>query len=209
MYSVPRTGQVSDTTRPKIFVVDAENPGAPKFVGYYFGLGWLDDDHILALDSRRSHIVTVSTATTRQFLSDSLSVWSFRNGTHLAYYDWHESKKGWWVVDIRPTTVADLANQEGEIIMPVFRGPPRKVSSSPNPLASWTSSPTLSGNILQYAGEDKVRLISFTGRKEELLSARFPGLRNRSIEMSRDGKEVVFVTPRLSSRLVLLEKVFK
>ncbi len=209
MYSIPPTGQSADTARPKIFVVDAENPGAPKLVGYRYGLCWLDEDHILALDRGRSYIVTVSTATTRQFLSDSLSAWTIKEGKQLAYYDWHESNKGWWVADIQPTTAADLAKQAGEVIMPVFLGSARKVSSSPDFLSFWTSHASLSGNVLQFTEEGRVRQISLTGRKEEVLTARFPGLRNRSIEISPDGKEVVFVTPRLSSRLVLLEKVFE
>ena len=39
--------------------------------------------------------------------------------------------------------------------------------------------------------------------------SQFPGLTNVSVELSPDGKEMVFVTPRLRSRLILLENIFK
>ncbi len=209
MYAVGPTGQGSDTTSPKVFVVDADNPGAPKLIGKNWGLGWLDDDHILSVDDRRSFIVTVSSGTTRKFFVDSVTVFLFSGGKRLVYYDWHSSKEGWWTIDIEPTTAAELAKQTGEVIMPVVRGSARKVSSSANPLTAWPTSNPLGEIIVQFAGEDKVRLISSSGRKEELLTARFPGLRNSPIGLSHDGQQLVFVVPRLSSRLILLEKVFQ
>jgi len=209
MYSVPPTGQGSDTGSARIFVVDVDNPGAPKFVGNHFGTYWLDNDHILAGAGTRSYIVTVSTAVSRRFFSDSLVVRNVIDGRSLTYYDSRRSKAGWWVVSIQPTTVTELLKQTADVIMPNVQGSPRKISSAPDFIQLWTSSPTTAGTILQYAGEDKVRLISPSGRSDEVLPVRFPGLRNRSFEMSRDGKEVVYVTPRLSSRLVLLENVFK
>ena len=93
--------------------------------------------------------------------------------------------------------------------MPEIRGTARMVSSAPSPNQSQTTRISTSGNILQFAGPDKVRLMSFAGTKEQILQARFPGLRNGGFDLSKDGKELVFVAPRLSSRLVLLENVFK
>ena len=203
------TGQGADTARPHTYVVGVENPGAPKLVGDYPGIAWLDDDHIVSLDPRNSWIITVSKGTTKRFLTDSLAFWYFGQGKTLGYYDWHKSKAGWWVADIQPVTAADLMMQTGEVIMPVFRGSPRRIGLSPSFLAAWTSRASRTGTFLQYTAEDKVRSASFANGKEAVLAARFPGLRNRSIELSPDGKEVVFVTPRLSSRLVLLENVFK
>ena len=93
--------------------------------------------------------------------------------------------------------------------MPEVLGSPRKVSSAPNFFNRYTSGPTDGEEILQYASEDKVRRISFARGNDELLSAQFLGLRNKSLEVRADGKELVFVAPMLSSRLILLENVFK
>lgn len=203
------SGPGSDTLKPQTFIVDAENPGAPRRGGDFVGTIWIDGDHMIASDSRNSYILTLSTGTSRRFMPDSLAVWHFGAGRSIGYYDWRQSALGWWVVDIQTTTVDNLLKQTGEIITPDFRGSPRRISTSPHFLARWTSRTTENGTFLQFLSADKVRSISFSGGKEKDLAARFSGLRNRSIEPSADGKEVVFVTPRLSSRLVLLENVFK
>ncbi|MEX2117740.1 MAG: hypothetical protein WEB37_12720, partial [Bacteroidota bacterium] len=209
-YVVFPSGADIDTLNPRTYVVDPENPGAPKPAGDFVGHIWADNDHLFSIDPQNSYILTVSNGTTRRFLPDSLSVWYFGQGRSVGYYDWRQSSRGWWAVDIQPTTPADLLKQTNEIITPVFRGSPRKISASPGFLGGrWTSRPSQTGTFLQFESADKVRSISFASGKGSLLPARFVGLRNRSIEPSLDGREVVFVAPRLSSRLVLLENVFQ
>lgn len=209
-YVVFPSGVGADTVRPHTYVVDSENPGAPRLAGDFVGHLWADDDHMIAINPRNSYLLTVSTGTTRRFMEDSLSVWYYKNGTTIGYYDWRKAEAGWWTVNLQPTTISELVKQTGDVIHPVFRGAPRKVSSSPNFFSGrWTSRPSQTGTFLQFDSADKVRSISFTSGKETVLAARFVGLRNRSIELSEDGNEVVFVAPRLSSRLVLLENVFK
>lgn len=193
----------------KTYMVDADNPGAPAFAGDYVGSRWIENAHLLTIDGRRSYITTISTATNRRFFHDSTVVWYFGEGRILGYYDWRHGLQGWWTVTIQPTTAAELLKQTGEVIMPVVLGSPRKISSGPDIFQRWTSRASTDGSILQFAGNESVRMISFTRGREELLPARFPGLRGRSIEISRDGKDVVFTTPRLSSRLILVENVFK
>jgi hypothetical protein len=95
------------------------------------------------------------------------------------------------------------------VIMPTIWGTAKKVSTAPSIFGRWTSHPSSTGFILQYAGENKVRKIWFTGRPEEILPMTFPGLSNRSINISRDGNDLVYVTPRLSARLILVENLFK
>jgi Tol biopolymer transport system component len=209
-YVVFPSGAGIDTLRPVTYVVDPENPSAPRLAGDFVGHIWSDNDHIFSIDPRNSYILSVSTGATRRFMPDSMSVWYYDQGKTIGYYDWRQASAGWWVVNIDPTTPADLLKQPGEIVTPVFRGSPKQISSAPSFLGGrWTSRPASSGTFLQFESADKVRTISFSGGKELVLPARFVGLRNRSIEPSVDGKEVVFVAPRLSSRLVLLENVFK
>lgn len=200
----------ADTVRPRTYVVDSENPGAPKLAGSFVGHLWADDDHMIAIDPRNSYLLTISTGASRRFMEDSIAVWYYDNGTSIGYYDWRRASAGWWMMNIQPTAVSDLLKQEGDVVKPVVRGAPRKISSSPGFLAGrWTSRPSQSGTFLQFDSPDRVRSISFKSGKETVLAARFVGLRNRSIEPSDDGREVVFVAPRLSSRLVLLENVFR
>ena len=208
-YFHPPTGPDASTGIVKSYVVDADNPGAPTLIGDWRGNEWIDNDHFLTIGDRKSYITTISTATNRRFFHDSTEVWHFGGGRVLGYYDWRHGFQGWWAVTIQPTTVADLLKQTSDVIMPVVVGSPRKINSALDYFQRWTSRASADGTILRSAGNEMVRSISFTRGKEELLPARFPGLRGRSIEISRDGKEVVFTTPRLSSRLILVENVFK
>ena len=208
-YTVPPTNLGSDTGKPKLFAVDADNPGAPRLVGQFSRTGYLDEDHVVTLDGSRSYISTLSSGETRRFFTDSASVWSLMDGKQLAYYDSRAATRGWWVVDIAPINAAELLRQPGDVVMPTMRGKPRKISSSPGYLARWTTSPSRTWDILQYAGNDQLRMISFSRGTDKLLPARFPGITSRSFDISDDGKEVVFVTPRLVSRLVQLENVFE
>ncbi len=209
-YTVPQTGEGADTAGARIFVVDVDNPGAPKHAGSNFGVGWLDEDYILSTDGRRSYICDVAKAETKRFFTDSLVVWYLSEDGMLGYYDWRHDKRGWWVVMTQPAAAADLMNQQADVIMPRILGSAHRIEGTAQSfLANWTSTASSAGEFLQYAGEDKAKLISFRRRTERVLSARFPGLRNRSIDISASGKEVIFVTPRLSSRLVFLENVFE
>ncbi len=208
-YVVFPSGVGGDTLRPRTYVVDPENPGAPKLAGDFVGHLWADNDHMVATDSRNSYLLTVSTGATRRFMEDSIAVWYYDNGRSLGYFDWRRATAGWWIVDSQPAAASDLLKQTGDVVRPVIRGTARKISSSPNFLGRWTSRPSQTGTFLQFESPNRVRSISFKGGKETVLAARFVGLRNRSIEPSYDGKEVVFVAPRLSSRLVMLENVFQ
>jgi len=201
--------QGADTILYSVHVVDVDNPGAPKFVGHGFGIGWFDNTYSLVDNTRRSYIASLAGDSTRPFFRDSCVVWSLWDMHHLVYYDIHPGKTGWWVIETERLDGAALWNQQGDVVMPTLRGAARKISSAPSFFRVWTSFSASPGFVIQYAGPGKVRQIWFTGRREEILPPTFSGLVNRSLGVNPDGKEVVFVSSRLSSRLVLLQNVFK
>ena len=211
MYNVPPTNQGADTSSFSTYVVEVDHPGPPKLVGRGFGVDWFDNDHILIDDniSVRSYIASVSGGSTRRFYSDSLFVWSVWDGRHLLYFDRHSDKLGWWVVETEKLDATELLRQTGDVVMPAVRGPAKKIGAPPGPLSRYTSRSSSSGFILQYAEPGKVRRIWFGGRSEEILPATFPGLINRSINISADGNDIVYVAPRLSARLILVENLFR
>jgi hypothetical protein len=209
MYTVPPTNRGADTSSFSIYVVDVDHPGPPKLVGQNYGRDWFDSDHLLAIDNVRSYIASLSGGPTRRFFTDSVLVWSVWDFKHLVYFDRHTDKLGWWTIETERLDAAGLLKQTGDLIMPVLRGSAKRVSTSRVPLGSWTSRLSSSGFVVQYAGQNKVRKIWFTGRTEELLPVAFPGMINRSINISLDGYDLVYVAPRLSSRLILVENLFK
>jgi hypothetical protein len=209
MYSVPPTNQGADTTLFSIYVVDVDHPGPPKLAGQNYGVDWFDEDHILVMSNVRSYIGSLSGEPVRRFFGDSLLVWSVWDGKHLIYFDRHADKRGWWVVETGKLDATELLKQTGDVVMPTLRGAARKVGAPPGPFGSYASRVASSGMMLQYSGPGKVRKIWFTGRNEEIIPAVFPGLTNRSINISPDGNDVVYVAPRLSARLILVENLFK
>jgi hypothetical protein len=211
MYNVPPTNQGADTSTFSIYVVEVDHPGPPKFVGHGFGIEWLDEDHIVIIDniSGRSYLASLSGGPTRRFFSDSVFVWSVWDGKHLAYFDRHFDKRGWWIAETEKLDAIELLKQTGDVVTPTVRGHARKIGAPPGPLTNYTSRASSSGFFLQYAGPGKVRKLWLTGRPEEVLPATFPGMRNGSINIGLDGNDLVYVAPRLSSRLILVENLFK
>jgi|GEM_PF-705076 len=209
VYTIPATGEGADTGRPKSYVIDVENPGVPKFAGYRFGWVWWDNEHIISVGDANSYINSLSTGQTRRFFLDSVTVWGILNGERLIYYVHQFGNQGWWTVDIQAESGENLMKQTGNVVMPKLKSVPRKVSTASSFLRSWASRVSRYGDMVQFSGDGKVRVISFSGKKEEILPGKFIGISNRSYDLSSDGKELVYVSPRLSSRLVLLENVFK
>jgi dipeptidyl aminopeptidase/acylaminoacyl peptidase len=211
IYNGPPTNQGADTSTFSTYVVDVDHPGPPKIVGHGFGVEWLDDDHIIIIDniSVRSYVTSLTGGPTRRFFSDSVFVWSVWDDKHLVYFDRHFDKRGWWVVETEKLDATELLKQTGDAVMPAVRGQAKKVGAPPGPLLNYTSRSSSSGFMLQYVGQGKVRKIWFTGRAEEILPAALPGITNRSINISPDGNEIVYVAPRLSARLILVENLFK
>jgi len=207
-FSQPATGHGQDTVN-RVLIVDPDNPGPPKRVGEHFQLLWIDDDHILSTEASKSYLISLSKNETRRFFTDSTVVWNNFEGQKLVYFDRRFGSEGWWVVSIAPTSISTLMSQTAGVIMPELRGSPRLILRGANFLQAFTARPSSNGDILQVSSPGKVRVLSSRLGTVRELAATFPGLRNRGLDLSDDGKEVVFVTPRLSSRLVLLENIFK
>lgn len=211
MFSVAPTNQGADTSTFSIYSVDVDHPGPPKLIGKNFGVDWIDDDHILMIDPLHvsTSVASLTGGTTRQFFTDSMFVWSLWDMKHIVYFDRHMDKRGWWVVETEKMDATELFKQAGDKVMPTVRGAAKKIGEPPGPFANYTSRSSSSGFILQYAGKNKIRKMWFNGRPEEVLPTTFPGMANRSINISPDGNDIVYVAPRLSARLILVENLFK
>ncbi len=208
LYTSQPSGLGADTGRPRVFVVDAENPGTPKLAGSQFGWIWLDDDHFISSDGLHSYVNQISTAMTKRFYHDSVKVWSGWGGKYFVLHDRRRSSVGWWTVELAPFKPAEWMAQSGDTVIPAVRGSARKISSNPGPFGRWMTRSTNIGASLQFVEDGQVRLISFVTGQDKVLSARFAGLEGQ-FDVSLDGSDIVYLTPRLSSRLVLLEGVFE
>ncbi len=197
----------ADTGAPKVYVVDVDNPGTPKLAGRQFAWVWLDDDHFISVTNLDSYINEISTGTTKRFYADSVKFWSGWDGKHFAIHDRRRATAGWWVVELATFNASELMASTETTVKPPQRGSARKINSNPGPLSRWVPHITRSGMALQIVQEGQLRQVSFVTGQEKVLPAHFPGL-GTPFDVSNDGNDIVYVTPRLSSRLVLLEHVF-
>ena len=192
------------------FVVNVANAGTPKVIGIGRVAQWLDNDHIMTAAGVQSFINSVSESKQRKFFRDSTIIWSIINGRRMVFFDWHTSTRGWWIVDIKPTDGDELWKQSGDAVMPSMTGSPKKIDGlSPLSTSVWTSTISSSGKMLQDQGSDAVKIYSFAGNRVTGIVHHYPGLQGNRIYLSSDGNEVSYVAPRLSSKLVLLQNVFK
>jgi Tol biopolymer transport system component len=205
IYSVPPTNVGSDTSHWNAYVVDITSPGPPQLVGQNIGRAWLDNDHVLMTGNSRSYLASLSGDSVRPFFSDSLIVWSVLDMHHLAYFDIRGGKSALWVVETEKLDGTALWNQKGAVVMPVLKGTAKKILASVNAAISY---PSQAGFFLQFAGPGKIRRIWLNSGKAEVVPSAFAGLSNGSFNVSADGRKVVYVALRLSSRLVLLQNVF-
>ena len=209
VYSVPPTGKGSDTSWFSAYIVDVENPGPPKLIGQNYPVDWLDAEHILLINPSRTYVVSINEGRMRPFFSDSLFVWSVWDGHHLGYFDRRAATLGWWAVETEKLDAAELMKQPGDRVMPQVKGKAKRVAGPPGPFSRWTSHTSSAGMAVQFIGPDKLRKFSFAAGSEQQITAIFPGMINRSINVSLDGSNLVYVAPRLSARLILVENLFK
>ncbi|HEY4643852.1 MAG TPA: protein kinase [Bacteroidota bacterium] len=208
-YTQPGSGLRSDSVRATIYILDPENPGAPKQVGNYFQIAWIDAGHILSTDGVKSYLNAAATGECRRFFADSTVVWNILDERMLVYFDRRTGRTGWWIAPIHRSSISALMAQPGDVIMPELDGTPRRIIEGKDFFQNFAGRTTRNGDFPMRDAPDKVRIFSPRTGTSKVLAATFPGLRNRGLSLSEDGTEIVFVTPRLSSRLVLLENVFK
>ena len=158
---------------------------------------WVDDKTFISweiTDRPISWLYSIEGGEPKQFFEDSTYAIPLLGGKYLGYEDFRAGREGLWICAAPGTKDPNLP--------------------SPTKLASIFEFGEFdkSGEFLylvKNAGE--LRRISIPFGKEEIIPGVFPGLNYSGswLDISYDGKEIVYTDARANSKLVMIEKVFK
>jgi Tol biopolymer transport system component len=197
-FSVSSPSEPRDSA--KMFMVDAGNPGTPKLVSPGTRSFWLDTGRLITQNIRTvngertvfDELVTVESGSREKFLSDSTVSIAVASGNMIVYRDDHQKTKGIWIVAV-------------DYVKNPSKYKPRKLVPPSGALVA------RSMNFSYYVSpqNDLWRIEYSTGKKERIKSS-FPGLDANSFgSVSKDDKELIYVTFQLSGKLVMMENIFK
>ena len=196
IFSAYPLAQPSDSSR--VFLIDARNPGAPKLVGKGTPQRWIDEKTFISHDwvAFSDWLNRIDGGQPQKFFEDSTWAIPLQGGKYIVYVDYRSGRQGLWVSSAPGVKDADLPS-------------PRKLPCSLSSGGGFDRS----GKFYYWvknAGE--LRRISIPSGKEEVIHRAFPGLTPlpfSSLDISYDGKEIVYTDARVNSKLVMIENLFK
>jgi serine/threonine protein kinase len=177
----------------KVYVLDPTNPGNPRLITRGEPIWWIDDHTISFHHSNDSWMLNIDGAGQQKRIADSAYALTIQNGKYLLLFDQHVGKEGLWIAPA----------QEGQ--NPQLPAP-KKLLKAGNP-----STIEPSGRYIYYTKTfGELRRMSLPEGRDERLPGSYPGLTPQStIDVSRDGKEIVYVDTRINAKLVMIENPFK
>ena len=192
-YTSKQVSEPLDSSR--IYLIEVENPGAPRLVGKGFIAMWINAEKFGTFDWLRKMNSTLHSVHTNEPIEvseDSTIIFPLPDDKHTAVWDFRKGHEGWWL--------RSVAQGQGKA---------RKQLLSSECLFS--SIITVSLRFIMYRQTNgEVWRISLPDGKRQQLPSILNGINPRgNIAMSFDDKRLVFLKERLDSRLVLIENVFE
>jgi eukaryotic-like serine/threonine-protein kinase len=177
----------------KVFLVDPSNPGGVRLIGKGDPMWWTDDQTIACYHSNASWIMSIDGSGQQKRLADSAYAMTIQGGKYMITFEQHAGKEGLWIAPLGDATNAQLP-------------PPKRLLKAGIP---WSIEP--SGHYIYYSKSiGELRRMSLPDGRDERLPGSYPGLTPQSnIDVSRDGKEIIYVDARINAKLVMIENPFK
>jgi Tol biopolymer transport system component len=183
----------------KVYLIDAKNPGLPKLVCVGCPFRWIDPKTFISMDTDttyRTWLNAIEGGQRRTFFEDSTFAIPLQGGKYIGYSDGRSASRGLWV------SAAPGVND------PSLRSP-KKLLESPVPYGEFDKSGRFY-YFVRNAGE--LRRISIPSGKEEIVRGTFPGLNptfyHSTLDISYDGREIVYTDARYDSKLIMIEHPF-
>jgi Tol biopolymer transport system component len=177
----------------KVFLVDPSNPGSARLLGKGDPIWWTDDQTISCYHSDATWMMSIDGSGQQKRLADSAYAFTIQRGKYMVSFDQHVGKEGYWIAAVG----------KGKDTQPPARKMPLKAGV---PL---TFEP--SGRYVYYTKTvGELRRMSLPEGRDERLPGSYPGLTPQSIiDVSQDGKEIVYVDARINAKLVMIENLFR
>ncbi len=171
----------------KVYLIEVANPAMPRLIGKGFFVWWLDATNFVVLSFSQSWQTQIGSAERRQVYQDSTLAYPILGGSYILFYDLRSGRDGWWI------TESSGSGNPRMILSPGF-----SARVAPN------------GRFLLYVKPGgEIWKIALPGGGRQSIGRRFPGLFSATfVNLSYDGKELVYVERVRSSRLVMIEGLF-
>jgi hypothetical protein len=174
-------------------LLDAKNPGMPKFVCRGGPLSWVDEKVFISSDlvTHSTWLYNTESGEHRKFFEDSTSAIPLQGGKYIGYIDMRSGREGRWVCE----------------------APRVKNPSLPSPRQlDYRGKFDKSGKFHYWVkNTGELRRVSIPSGKEDIVRGVFPGLKlvYSWFDISYDGKEIVYTDARVNSKRVMIENLFK
>jgi dipeptidyl aminopeptidase/acylaminoacyl peptidase len=198
----------------EVRVIDATNPGTPKTLGKGNLWGWLNERIVLIQDNAplpRLFLAAANDTLRKQCFIDSTIGIPLLGGKYFAYVDFRDSTvKTFQVRKSSGPSLEELLKGPGKTILPAFTGKPDLVSFSAAPWQGWDFADQNADYFGYWKNGTEVWKYRFLTGKDERVNVRFPGfIAGVRAALSAKGTEIVYADQRLSSKLVMIENLFK
>jgi hypothetical protein len=175
----------------KAWIIDPDAQALPHPVGAGIPSMWIDNRSFLTTRLNGTWICTVDSAPVQRYFRDSVYAWPVLGGTYVIYGSVIPSRKpGTW---IEPA--------------------PGRPKAAPRELIkSLVSGDYDDANNLMYymTSQNEFRRIKLPGGESEIVPGTFPNMRvDTEIDVSPDGKRVMWLVSRQSTKLVLIDNFIK
>jgi Tol biopolymer transport system component len=191
-YGSRKISETSDALQT--YIVEVSNPSSPKHIAQGFPQGWVDSTRIHIWRNWLLYLTFIDAASPKLVYDDSTYAFLIQGGRYILFNDLHQGKdRGVWIVN-------------GRI--------PREIQRKTARLLPWNSQDIMvSGDgmtLYSLRGNENIWKMTLPDGKEERIKTNFHGVeRLDDIGPSWDGKEIVFVKRRYSSKMVMIENLFK
>jgi len=175
-----------------VYLIAASNPTAPRLLGRGYRIWWINPKTLAVSRQSKNWLLSIDGAPPQKFYEDSTLAYPILEEKYVLFKDYRKGREGWWI--------GPVAGLNGP-----STGPPKKilpenffVTIAPN------------GKFLLYLNVSEVRKMSLPDGKEQSFPVHLSEWQfNFGIGVSYDGKEIVYVEPRVRAKLVMIENVFK
>jgi Tol biopolymer transport system component len=176
----------------QVVLVDPRNPLTPRSIGQGDDAYWVSDTILSITRGTKSWLTPTTGKDPRQFFIDSTWAMPVINGTYIMYCDFRAGREGWWVL-------------------------PSEHQNDPS--GKWDRKITPAGE-LPMVSQQQLFVFSFIhggfwklllpdGRRERLRVIQSSVDEFKTGGIGNRGKEIVYADSRRSSKLVMIENLFK
>jgi hypothetical protein len=179
----------------KIYIISASNPGTPRFIGRGSPSRWIDDKRFVSWDfsTTCNLLYGIEGGEPTKIFKDSTAATPLQGGKYIGYWDIRSGREGFWVCAAPGVSDPDLRS-------------PKKLTDLL--FGELDKSGTY---IYRVENTGELQRISIPSGKKEIIRGVFPGLsmQNSWIDISYDGKEIVYTDGRPNCKLIMIENMFK